>query len=251
MIALGVAAGTSVLTRSEAATLVVAVVVPIVLTVRVQTWRRRVEQLGAVLGVCVVLLAPWVVRNAVTFHRTVLLSDNVDSVIGGANCNVTYNGWQIGGWDFACNTWTLPPGDESDQGAEVRHRGVQYALKHLGRVPIVVAARAGRVLEVFRPFDDENDEGRFRWTEVANVVLFFPMQVIAFIGLRRLKQAGRIVWPFVVVLAAMLVIVMATYGLTRFRLPWDVASVVLAGVAFGGVAVERRDKIVEDPLALA
>lgn len=250
---LGAASGVAMLTRSEAGLLVVAIAVPIVLLVRTQSWRLRLQRLAVVLGVTALLLAPWTIRNVTTFDRVVLLSENAYSVIGGANCPDTYNGSGIGSWEISCNTWRLPPGDESVQGAELRHRGVQYALHHAGKLPVVALARVGRTFEVFRPFDDENDAGRFRWTEVANVVLFFPMQALAVIGLRRLRRAGRIIWPFVATLVATVVTVALTYGITRFRVQWDVVTAVLAGIAIAGAAVrpERAPAAISRERALA
>ena len=44
-----------------------------------------------------------------------------------------------------------PPGDEAQQSREYRRRGMQYLRDHAGRVPLVLAARVGRLYDVFRP----------------------------------------------------------------------------------------------------
>src|SRR6201999_3325739 len=83
----------------------------LVLLVLLLTDRRR-----ALVGVaaCAVVLAPWTIRNAVTFHAPVLISDNASGVFVGANCAPTYSGPLIGSWVFSCYG-NAPPGDEAQQ----------------------------------------------------------------------------------------------------------------------------------------
>src|ERR1700742_1732830 len=97
--------------------------------------RRR-----ALVGVaaCALVLAPWTIRNAVTFHAPVLISDNANGVFVGANCAPTYSGPLIGSWVFSCYG-KAPPGDEAQQMVAYRKRGLTYARHHAGRIPVVVA----------------------------------------------------------------------------------------------------------------
>lgn len=157
---LGLALGAAMLARSEAALLVAAVGVPIAIARGDATRRACATRAAMVVIVAGVVVAPWVVRNLTTFDRPELLSENLDSVLAGANCPSTYYGTGLGSWDFACNAANLPAGDESVQGAELRRRGLSYVHHHTSRVPVVVAARLGRVLELYRPMSDRNDAGR-------------------------------------------------------------------------------------------
>src|SRR5262249_33961714 len=79
----------------------------------------------AVIGVaaCALVLAPWTIRNAVTFHAPMLISDNASGVFVGANCEPTYYGELIGGWVFSCYG-KAPPGDEAQQMVAYRKRGL-------------------------------------------------------------------------------------------------------------------------------
>ena len=97
-----------------------------------------------------VTLLPWVVYNAGRFERTVLLSTNDGTTLLGANCPQTYYD-DVGGWDIRClgpvpNDDTI---DASVRSAERRDVAVDYVRDHLGRVPVVVAARVGRALDVY------------------------------------------------------------------------------------------------------
>lgn len=234
-VGLGVATGAMIVTRSETALLVATVVLPSVVLRRGVDRARRLALAGAVVAAAGVVVAPWIVRNLRTFDRPVLLSQNLDSVIAGANCPATYYGPQTGSWVIECNTENLPAGDESVQGAALRRRGLRYAGAHLGRVPVVVAARVGRLLEVYRPLDDQRGEGRRAAPEVLAIVTFYGVQLLAAVGAVRLHRLGVAVWPLVAVIASTIVVAAATYGLTRLRMPYDVATVPLAAAGIASI----------------
>ena len=68
------------------------------------------------------------------------------------------------------------PGDEAQQSREYRRRGMQYMRDHAGRVPLVLAARVGRLYDVFRPAQMrvyEASEGRPARSERLGVWLFW------------------------------------------------------------------------------
>ncbi len=45
--------------------------------------------------------------------------------------------------------------------AELRGRGVRYAADHAGRLPVVLAARLGRTLELFHPREQARQQRFF------------------------------------------------------------------------------------------
>ncbi len=239
---LAVAAGAAALTRSELVLLFPVIVVALAITGH-RPPRRAIGATAVAVACFAVVLAPWMIRNAVTFTRPVFLSTNDGSMVAGANCDAAYSGALIGGWVGACQgAW--PRGDESVVSATMLHRGLHYARHHTGRIPIVVAARLGRTFEVFHPFDDTEDGSRLRWVAVANTVTFFPLQVVAGLGIWKLRRRRIPVWPFLAILAVVVVTTAAGYGVARFRVPWDVAATVLAGAA-----VLRLPAAVPDPAA--
>jgi hypothetical protein len=188
-------------------------------------------RLLAVVGlVTIALLAPWTVRNLTSFDRTVLFTDNTDSVIAGANCDATYHGYGLGSWAPECNTQNLPRGDESVQFAEIRHRGLQYARDHLDRVPVVVAARIGRAWEVYRPFQGIGSNGRPDALWIASTIAFWVLVVLGATGAVLLRRRGRPIWPLVAIAPFVTVLAAVSYGLPRLRLPLDVVLILLAAV---------------------
>jgi hypothetical protein len=231
---LGVAIGLAALTRGEAVLLFGLLALPLF-------WRRwRSLAVVAVAGGLV--LAPWTVRNLVQFDRPVPISTNGEEVLAYANCDATYGGPFLGFWRFECKT-PVGEGDESEQAAAWRRQGLDYARDHLGRVPVVVAARVGRVFDVFRPVQNtqfSTVEGRDldvnRWG-LAGWALVAPLAVYGGVVARR---RGVPLLPFVAVVVMVAVTAAYAYGVVRFRVPAEVAAIALAGVALDALLPGRR-----------
>jgi 4-amino-4-deoxy-L-arabinose transferase-like glycosyltransferase len=228
---LGVAIGVAALTRAEAILFVLVIALPLSLWVGGLGFRRRGGLFAVSLLATGAVIAPWVIRNLVTFERPIFLAQNLDSVIAGANCGPSYYGPGLGSWNFFCNGKPDPPGDESQQGAEFRRRGLEYARDHLGRVPVVIAARIGRSWDVYRPLQAKTSEGRPPWVAPLTVGYFYVLQPLAIAGAVLLRRRRRPVFPLVVQALVVTFVAATAYGLQRLRVPWDVAAVVLAAVA--------------------
>jgi hypothetical protein len=178
-------------------------------------------------------LAPWSIRNALTFDAPVLISANADGLWAGANCKPTYYGPIVGLWDFPCYG-RRPAGDESEQSREYRRRGIAYMRAHASRVPVVLAARVGRVWDVYRP--DQNrvfaaSEGRPARSERLGVWLYWLLVPVAAVGAWRLRARGRVLAILLVPAAMVTLTALLSYGATRFRFAAEPSIVVLAAVA--------------------
>jgi hypothetical protein len=153
----------------------------------------------------------------------------------GANCHTTYYGDIVGLWSFPCYGAT-PAGDESQRDREYRRRGVAYLRGHPSRLPVVVAARVGRVLDVYRPAQMlvyEAGEGRpARW-ERLGVRLYWLLAPFAAAGALLLVRRGERRTLIVLVAPVLMVILTAalTYGSTRFRFAAEPSLLVLGAVA--------------------
>jgi Dolichyl-phosphate-mannose-protein mannosyltransferase len=218
-ILLGALIGLAALTRGEA----------VLLLLLLLTWRK--PRLAAIaLASFAVLLAPWTIRNATTFDKPVLLSTNEGNLIAGANCNDTYYGRDSGSWALRCVPSSLPE-DESVAAAKFRRAGLDYAGDHVGRIPVVLAARLGRTFELYQPIRQaEHAEMRADGIEIAGAVAWLLLVPLGVLGLRALPRRGPLLAPFALVIAATLL----GYGVPRFRHPADVVLAVLAGVALAG-----------------
>jgi hypothetical protein len=189
-----------------------------------------------------VVVAPWTIRNLVTFKRPVFLAGDLNGVIAGANSPTSYRGPGLGGWHRTRLTGINTAGlDESQIGAILRHKGVDYALGHKRRWPVVVAARVGRTWNLFRPL--QSSDVRYpKWLTFWSVVLFFVLQPLAVVGAVKLRRHGRPVMPLLAQAVVVTVVAVLAYGIARLRIPWDVATVVLAGVGISAPAGHAKNQ---------
>jgi len=250
---LGVLVGLATLTRSELG--LMAVGFAILAWWRAPDRARRWVQPVLVLAATAVTLLPWVAYNAGRFERTVLLSTNDGTTLLGANCLQTYE-IDVGGWDIRCldvvpNDDTI---DASVRAAARRDVAVDYVRDHLGRVPVVVLARVGRVLDVYGlgslvalDRGEEKADGAV-W---AGIVCWWVLVIAAIFGWRRLggdetTRCSR--WWLAVPLVTVLVTTIAFYGAHRIRAPAEPVVVLLAAVgAVAGWDRVRARRVAHSP----
>jgi 4-amino-4-deoxy-L-arabinose transferase-like glycosyltransferase len=244
--ALGLCCGLAALTRSELVLTVAFVLAPLVLLVRSVPLRRRLGLLAAGGLAALAAIGPWVGYNVSRFEAPVYLSTNGGGAAAAANCDSTYYGDLIGYKDYACGDAAYraaaagaPDWDELDPSQRddrVRREVSAYVHDHLGRVPVVVAARVGRLLKVYgvgQELDwDDRVHNQERPLVLAGLVSWYGMAAAATAGvivLRR-RRAGPLL-PLLAVPALVVVAVAVTFAQTRYRAPAEPALAVLAAVA--------------------
>jgi 4-amino-4-deoxy-L-arabinose transferase-like glycosyltransferase len=222
----GVALGLAALTRSEALLLV-----PLLLFALP---RPRLRPALAVVAACFVVVAPWLVRNWITFDQPTGISTNEGGLFAGANCHSAYYTPLIGTW--ACFPKNDPAWGDNEAviSGHLRKRAVDYATDHAGRVPAVVGVRVLRVWDLWDPRDAARLEAsiadrdiRAQQAAMASLYLLAPFAVFGAIVLRRRGEPLRILLipiVFVVLVGAL------SYGSTRFRVAAEPSIVVLASV---------------------
>lgn len=245
---LGVVAGLATLTRSELG--LVAAGFAILSLVAARRRGRPVWPAFAVVAGTVATLTPWMIHNAVRFDERVLLTTNDGNTLLGANCDVTFYD-DVGGWDVRC----LGPLDEGGLGHEPgdpdpsevaavrREQAIEYVRDHLGRVPVVVAARLGRALDVYglgsllHLDTGEEKDCAAVW---AGIVCWWLLAAAAVVGWR--ESARRHVgarWWLLVPVLAVAVTTVVFYGAHRIRAPAEPSVVLLAALGVVGF-LERR-----------
>jgi 4-amino-4-deoxy-L-arabinose transferase-like glycosyltransferase len=229
--ALGALIGLAALTRSEALLLLVLLGLPLT--------GRAFKPAVALIAACVLVLAPWTIRNWSAFDRFTLISHNDSTVLAGANCAKTYYGSDLGGWRFDCIS-QRKTFKEGRQAATWRREGLDYATGHASRWPAVVPVRVLRTWDLWQPRRQvESAEGRARWAEIAGVAAYYLLLPLAIGG-------GVLLWrrdrgtAAILLMPALLVTISSAigYGNPRFRHAFELSIVVLAAVAL--VALARR-----------
>ncbi len=161
---LGAACGAEALVRAELVLFVPALLIPATMLAAPRPLRRRFGLAAMALLTTTVVMAPWVGRNLATFKDPTYLSTGEGIALLGANCPATYSGPALGSWDLSCAV-AVTGSDESVQSSRAQHAAEQYAKHHLGRLPLVVLARIGRLWDFYEPIqmaDGDVNEGRPR-----------------------------------------------------------------------------------------
>ena len=235
---LGALVGLTALTRGEGIFLMALLVLPLMVRKRSLVTKERVKQFGIACAACLVVLAPWMIRNVATFEEFVPLSTNGSEVVVYANCDTTYSGKFLGFWDFGCEERIRErdgefPGDESQRTNAWRKVGVDYAKDHISELPKVVLARVGRQWDVFRPWQNAEFapiEGRNK--NGARVGLFSYYLLVAFgiNGIRLLHKRRVALLPLTSQFLSVTITAAAAYGTVRFRAPAEPVLCLLAAV---------------------
>jgi 4-amino-4-deoxy-L-arabinose transferase-like glycosyltransferase len=236
---LGAAIGLAALTRSEAVTLIVLLLLPAIVLVP-RTRRLSVTAIAVV--ACMLTISPWVARNWIVLDQPTL-STNSGSLLAGANCQDAYYGPQIGSWPCfpaVPREWGT---EEVEISSRLRDRGLEYAAENAERLPAVVAARVMRSFDVWDPVQASRLEAgigdRALGMQRAGMLVFYALAALAVWGALILRRLGR---PLALLLAPLVLVVMISvtgYGTTRFRAGAEVAVCVLAAVPVARLLNQR------------
>jgi hypothetical protein len=233
-VALGAGIGLAALVRGEGLLHLGLIGLPVALAVGRRA--RRPAPAGArVLALVVVgtvaVIAPWTIRNAVVLGSPILISTNDSTVLAGANCESSYQGPGIGGWDLGCVQ--RGGGDEIADADAWRQQGLDHIRQNVDRLPAVVAARVLRTWGAWAPLDADAEgrhEGTQRAGNLAWLAVLLPAGTAGAIVLARRGRRLELVLLCAPVAAGTIVSVLG-FGMLRFRHPIELSAVVLSGVA--------------------
>ncbi len=255
VLVVGALCGFSALVRSEFLLLVPLLIIP--LLVRRLAGRPIKERLGFLVAagaVAALVMAPWLIRNFTIFENRVLLGADAGITLAATNCDETYYGASLGLWSADCIIKYQPKGDPSERDAFWRKRAFDYVGDNLERVPVVVAARFGRMWELFHPGSPWGEiqpnqkiayditEGRSEMAARISLAQFYLLAPFALTG-------GVILWRRKKTLAPLLALpilvsftAMYTFGNTRYRSIAEPALVVLGAIAVEVLIVRFWDQ---------
>ncbi len=235
--------GLAALTRSNGLVLLVPTLLAIGMA-RGRPAKERLRTAGVVAGVLALTLVPWTVRNASEFGRVLPLG-----TLSGYTLAGQYNPTAAGPGEFEA-IWRTPqtaagfdglfgrPGtDEAEVDAELRSRGLRYALDHPRYVVRVLSLNTRRQFDLGPNFEftratsyGEMGIPTEQHAQVSNWVhLLLLLAVAGAVVLVRRGRAGPLwLWAVPALLFASAVLVA---GAPRYRTPVDPFLLLLAGAA--------------------
>ncbi len=246
----GLLAGLATLARSELALLAPVTALLMIVVHRrsgdaaALRWRSAVLQPALVIGVAVLTVSPWVAFNLARFERPVTLTTNDGTTLLGSYCDPTFYGDEIGGWSLFCVVDDDPrygmDEEPSLRSQRQRSQAVDYAKANVTRLPVVVAARVGRTLDVYgldRLVAQDVGEERYRWASWAGIVMWWGLAVAALFGVAGADRRDR--WLLAIPVVAVLVTTVVFYGAHRIRSSMEPTVVVFAAVGFVAMWTRR------------
>jgi 4-amino-4-deoxy-L-arabinose transferase-like glycosyltransferase len=239
IVLVGAAIGLATLARSELILLAPFIVVPSLLVTSDRSRAERLRWLGLAAVACVVIVAPWVIRNWVQLDRP-MLSSQLEVTLAAANCDSTYYGEMVGYWDLNCVGPILEQAavdDPTDDGFDhvLGEAAQQYVKDNLSRTPEVMAIRLGRNLTIYEP-DQQVDLDRFveantTWVAHASLWSFRVMALLGIAGAIVLRRRRVTMFPVLAPIGVVVITVVLLYSSGRFRAPADLMLAILAAVA--------------------
>ena len=237
-LAMGALTGFAALTRGEGLLLAVLLIVPWVMLRRDIGVRTRLMHIVWAAVACIVVIAPWAIRNERSFEVSVPLSTNGNELFVYANCDSVYSGKFLGFWSFQCqedlrDRGIDATGDEAEKSLFWRDIGFDYAREHAGELPKVVAARVARQWDLFRPLQNVEFapiEGRDKEAARAGLFMYYGLAALTLVGVRNLRRRRVGLIPFASLFISVTITAAYAYGTTRFRIPAEPALCVLAAV---------------------
>lgn len=226
--ALGAVCGMAALTRSEAVLLVPLLLVP-VLWWSPRPLRTRVLGVLGSAAVALVVVTPWMLRNADRLGSFTISTVSPDTALAGANCDTTFFGDSVGSWEYECTRPELRRElGEQEWGRRLRSDTREFLADHPGRVPVVLTARELRVWGMWDPADqvpreavETRSEG-FQWVVWATGLVVLVGGLAGLVHLVVERRDALVLWSPV---AAVALTAALTHGNTRFA---TVAQPVLA-----------------------
>jgi 4-amino-4-deoxy-L-arabinose transferase-like glycosyltransferase len=229
--ALGAVVGLAALTRGEGILLLPLLAWPAAVS---GAPGGRASRALATTAAALVLIVPWVVRNDIVFHRPMLAAD-ANTVIAGANCPDTYYGRDIGWWSLHCMEQQRTRA-QVDNGDASTGAAWSYVSNHIMRTPLVAVVRVLRTFDLYQPLRQGNLEPRRRWVDVVGLAFFYPVLILAGIGLWR---APRPRWLVLAPVWMVIIVSVLGWGIGRFRVAADVSLLVLAASALAQAGALR------------
>ena len=264
IIVLGVTIALAALIRAEAAFLFAFMVLPLIWWVRTRDVpsldrgeKVRQTVLCGIAGL--IVMSPWLIYNNLRFEEPVTLSAVSGTVAMAGACDEAWSGPSLGFWancfvargleveieEELPGSWRAPDDpervvyDESVRDGFNRDKAIEYYIDNWYRYPKVALARIGRSLELYRVGHSLQMNYRVegRWEEPSTVGLgvYYALIPFSVLGALLMRRRGQRLTPLLSMWPTIMFASAVTFGLTRYRVPIDIAMIVLSSVALSWV----------------
>jgi 4-amino-4-deoxy-L-arabinose transferase-like glycosyltransferase len=251
LVALSVAVAFATLSRAELGLLFVIVVLPLVLIRPPHAGSSRVKLLAIAAVAGIIPLLPWTIFNYVRFDKPVYLSTGFGITLASANCDATYYAPFTGYWNRDCaqrirEEDITPDMDQSEQDPVFRRRALDYIEAHKSRLPVVIAARWGRITASWNAYQQVSlerfIEGRGPWLAQGALLSWWVLLPLAIAGALSLRGRGIPIFPLLSLPITVLVAITLTFATNRYRATTESVLCVLAACAIASLVDAIRSR---------
>jgi len=255
---LGISIALAAMIRAEAISLYAFMVLPLIWWgVKGLDTKEKFRQTVACGLAGLALMAPWLIYNNVRFEKPVTISAVSGTVMIAGACDGAWTGESLGYWvncfddNLIAELREELPGSWPDDEADRVHydesvidefnrdHALDYYVDNWERYPKVALARIGRSLEFYRVSHtlrmQYTVEGRWEEPSTVGLGVYYALLPFSVIGALLMRRRGQrltpllAMWPMIAAASAM------TFGLTRYRVPIDIAMIVLASIALSWI----------------
>jgi 4-amino-4-deoxy-L-arabinose transferase-like glycosyltransferase len=208
-------------------------------------WRRGLLKTATTVGLAVLVVLPWTVRNfVVTDGGFVPISVQDGAIYGTFNDESANDPENPYAWRFVLedppDVLEGPPVDDPTLRRELTQAGFDYIQEHpFSVVEAFFWNGLSRFWDVRRPghaVDEVPFEGRSKPVTIAGLAMYYVLLPLALFGLWRLRHRREILIPLLALAAGASIVFMTASG-TRYRAPLEPLIAVLAVSA----VVPRRE----------
>ncbi len=219
-------------------------------------FRRKLKML-AVLGVSfAIVLAPWTIRNLVTFKYPEIISADGGTALAITFCHSMYYGPEIGYSNFGCAGKVKLTKDESVFDHIETQKGLTYIEAHKLRTLLILAIHEGRVFYVFKPVQQATSIQPYVdnipiYASISEWISSYFVNASAILGILYLKRRKLLQFPLLFVVSVGLIAVMIAGGDIRFLSDAEVAIVILSSIGIAGLygTVKTKFKLKVDAVS--
>lgn len=246
VLAAGALAGVLILVKPSAVTILGAIVPAILIGAG---WRRGVSQAALAAGVCVLVIAPWTIRNYAEFDSFLPLSVQDAGIYGVFNDDAAHDDdhpwiWRPITTRDAALFDPAHPLDDDELRNELRDNAIEYIEDHPSSVPKAFFWNGlSRFWDVRDPGEALNEvqfQGRSRTLTWIGLVIWWILLPLGLIGLWMARRRPGVSVPLATMFVLACFVYIANSG-TRYRAPFEPVFAILACYAVSAWVGKRGE----------